>query len=296
MLASVVIPTFNQSESLRFVLEGFCQQTYKNFEVIVVDDGSSEDICSVVEMFQKNFDIRLVQLEKNSGRSVARNTGIAEAKGKLIIFNDSDRIPCNEFVQRHLEYHEGYSNLVCIGEIRELYFSDLKRVKELLLNEINQNFKKYKRLSRKPGFVKVIDHLYVNGKNQSSIPWISFLVGNLSIRKEWIMTELFDSNFIKWGFEHMELGYRLYKKGLQYGYNNEAANYHLAHSRSESYEELIRESHAYFYEKHSKKEVEKLLDFLFGEITLKEFDEIVAGESKIDEGIYYPTIKKKKII
>jgi glycosyltransferase involved in cell wall biosynthesis len=98
MLISVVIPTYNRSELLRKSLGSVLSQTYSDLEVIVVDDGSEEDIESVVKSFD---DDRLVYIEHdvNKGGSVARNTGIEHATGDCIAFLDSD----DQWIESKLE-------------------------------------------------------------------------------------------------------------------------------------------------------------------------------------------------
>lgn len=85
---TVVIPCFNRSDILRRALESCAAQTYKNFEVIVVDDGSTEDIESVVTgMSESRF--KYVRQE-NGGASSARNNGFSQASGSWIALLDSD--------------------------------------------------------------------------------------------------------------------------------------------------------------------------------------------------------------
>jgi len=97
---SVVIPCFNRSNILRRALESCVEQTYKNFEVIVVDDGSTEDIESVVTgMSDSRF--KYVRQE-NGGASSARNNGFSKASGSWIALLDSD----DHFLPKKLEVME----------------------------------------------------------------------------------------------------------------------------------------------------------------------------------------------
>ena len=85
-LISVVIPCYNQNEHLNQALMSLADQEYKNFEVVVVDDGS--DIPITLEQ-GLSFPITLIR-QKNQGLANARNTGYARAKGSLIKFLDAD--------------------------------------------------------------------------------------------------------------------------------------------------------------------------------------------------------------
>jgi glycosyltransferase involved in cell wall biosynthesis len=86
---SVVIPAYNAGKLVRRVLESVLAQTYGDFEVLVVDDGSSDDTGTIARSFE-DARVRYVQHERNLGAAAARNTGIRLAKGRYIAFLDSD--------------------------------------------------------------------------------------------------------------------------------------------------------------------------------------------------------------
>ena len=88
-LVSVVLPTYNRAGLLTRAIESVLQQTYSNFELIVVDDCSTDCTEYVVKEFQDSR-IRYIRHEKNRGAPIARNNGIRAAKGKYIAFQDSD--------------------------------------------------------------------------------------------------------------------------------------------------------------------------------------------------------------
>jgi len=88
-LISVIIPTFNRGYTINKTIKSVINQTYKNLEIIIVDDGSTDDTQKVVK---NNNDKRIKYLrhKKNKGGSAARNTGIKHSHGKYIAFLDSD--------------------------------------------------------------------------------------------------------------------------------------------------------------------------------------------------------------
>lgn len=88
---SVIIPTFNRGDLLGNSIKSVLNQTYKNLEVIVVDDGSTDNTKDVVDSFQDQR-IKYIKLEENKGGSNARNFGIQNSNGKYISFQDSDDI------------------------------------------------------------------------------------------------------------------------------------------------------------------------------------------------------------
>ena len=87
-LISVVIPAYNTSRFIGSAIESVLNQSYKNIEIIVVDDCSTDDTGSKLLGFRDK--IRVVRHEKNRGVAEARNTGIAECSGRLVAFLDGD--------------------------------------------------------------------------------------------------------------------------------------------------------------------------------------------------------------
>ncbi|CUH39461.1 GDP-mannose:glycolipid 4-beta-D-mannosyltransferase precursor [Jannaschia seosinensis] len=92
---SVVMPVFNRADSVREAIDSVRAQTYANWELLVVDDGSSDDSVDVVsQLIEETGDdrIRLIRLPENSGVSAARNAGLREAGGEIIAYLDSDNV------------------------------------------------------------------------------------------------------------------------------------------------------------------------------------------------------------
>jgi glycosyltransferase involved in cell wall biosynthesis len=90
-LVSIITPTFNSEKSITEVIKSIQNQTYTNWEMIIVDDCSSDKTVSIISNFAQ-FDarIKLFHLEKNSGAGVARNKALSKATGRFISFLDSD--------------------------------------------------------------------------------------------------------------------------------------------------------------------------------------------------------------
>lgn len=86
---SVIIPTYNRAPTLPRAINSVLHQDYRNLELIIVDDASTDDTEALVENI-KDHRIRYVRHDRNQGACAARNTGIAAAKGELIAFQDSD--------------------------------------------------------------------------------------------------------------------------------------------------------------------------------------------------------------
>lgn len=99
VLVSVVIPVYNTADYVRQAVESICTQTLREIEIIIVDDGSSDNSCEILkELSVNDTRIRLYQ-QTNQGQSAARNTGMKYATGKYIYFMDSDDLLDNEALE-----------------------------------------------------------------------------------------------------------------------------------------------------------------------------------------------------
>jgi glycosyltransferase involved in cell wall biosynthesis len=110
--ASVIIPTYNGEKKISNVLNGLLRQTFKEFEVIVVIDGSTDNTLEVVERFRPSFTHLKIIGQSNQGRSKVRNRGVLDAAGDLIIFYDDDMVPFDDSVERHIEFHKTHKGIV----------------------------------------------------------------------------------------------------------------------------------------------------------------------------------------
>lgn len=101
---SVIVPTYGRSTSLERAINSVLNQTYENFEVIVIDDNGIESTGNILTRkvmgkFSNHEKVKYIQLQKNSGGSIARNAGIEKAEGKYITFLDDD----DEYYKTKLE-------------------------------------------------------------------------------------------------------------------------------------------------------------------------------------------------
>jgi glycosyltransferase involved in cell wall biosynthesis len=104
-IVSVIIPTYNRAHVLARAIQSVLDQTYQDFEMIVVDDGSNDNTEEVVKSFNDPR-IRYIRHEGNRGAAAARNTGIKAAKGKFIAFQDSDDEWLPEKLQKQMKVFE----------------------------------------------------------------------------------------------------------------------------------------------------------------------------------------------
>jgi len=111
-LVSIIIPTYNRAHYLYKTIESVINQTYSNLEIIIIDDGSTDETKSVVDKF---CDKRLKYFfQKNSGVSVARNNGIRRATGEYIMFLDSDDTILPTKIEEQVKFMETHPDIDCV--------------------------------------------------------------------------------------------------------------------------------------------------------------------------------------
>ena len=117
---SIVIPCYNQGRYLAQAIESACRQSYASVEVIVVDDGSTDDTPRVAAAYPA---IRYLR-QQNSGTAIARNHGLSESHGEFLIFLDADDRLLPDAVSRGIAYLDGHPDAAFVtGHVR-LIFAD----------------------------------------------------------------------------------------------------------------------------------------------------------------------------
>ncbi len=195
--ASVVIPAYNSQDILPHCLNSLIEQTANptTYEIIVIDDGSTDHTPEIVKDYINKAPciLRYIRLER-SGRSRARNTGVMAAKGRLIIFLDSDMIVRKEFVESHLTAHN-HPGLIVNGSVINTEKPADPNQKSKRVNDLSRAF---------------------------------FATGNVSVERDKIIEAgLFDEDFIEYGWEDLELGQRLRRLGLKRIKSLTAWSYHV---------------------------------------------------------------------
>lgn len=129
---SVIIPTYNYGHFLQDALESALNQTYKNIEVIVVDDGSTDN----TQQMLKPYEGRIINIyKKNAGLSAARNTGIEHASGEYIAILDSDDVWHKDKLRKQLKLFENDSDLGVVSCYATQVDNDLNFQKEIIYDE-----------------------------------------------------------------------------------------------------------------------------------------------------------------
>ena len=123
---SVVIPTYNRKEMLEEAVQSVLNQSYEDFELIVVDDGSIDGTKDVIERLDS--DIRYIYKE-NGGVSSARNFGVKKAKGEFIAFLDSDDMWLKDKLEKQVKYMSKRSDLF-VSQTEEIWIRNGVRVNQ----------------------------------------------------------------------------------------------------------------------------------------------------------------------
>lgn len=131
-LVSIIIPTFNQCQFLPQCLDSITRQTYKHYEVIIVNDGSTDETQTVLKKYHRHCKGKVINNDLNLGLPKSLNIGFNEAKGKLVTWVSSDNYLSSNFVEsfvsvllRNPDAAVAYSNFSVIDEDGEEIKSEL---------------------------------------------------------------------------------------------------------------------------------------------------------------------------
>lgn len=250
MEISVIFSTYNSEEWLEKVILGFSVQTFRNFEIIIADDGSREATKNLIDKLRAEIDIPIIHVwQEDNGfqKSQILNKAILASTSDYLIFTDGDCIPRKDFVEVHDKFREkgyflsgGYfklpmdiSKLISKDDIINQRCFDLNWLKA---NGLPSSFKNIKFLASGLGskilnFVTPTNASW-NGHNSSG--WKQDLMEVNGFNQE-----------MQYGGQDRELGERLFNKGLkskQIRYS--AICVHLDHKRGYVNEETWKKNHA----------------------------------------------------
>lgn len=212
MQVSVIIAVYNRAPLLPALLEQWRiadGATKYKYEIIFSDDESSDNSVAILETC-KDLPIKVLK-NKHGGAGNARNHAYKYATGDIIIFTGDDIFPEPNFINEHYEsFLKNGSKTAMLGRIEWREGIQMNHLMKHITDIGCEQF----------GFVGMKPFDYVDFRH--------FYTSNISIsRKELQELDcLFDQGFKKYGFEDIELGYRLYKKGVQILYNPNCLAYH----------------------------------------------------------------------
>ncbi len=214
---SFVIPTYQNKEQIRDTLEVLnYQKGYgkDDYEVVLVDDGSTDGTGEYIKGVNENYGLKYIYLERNSDscRSRARNAGWKEARGEVIIFIDGDIFVKEDYLSEIDRCMKMAGNTLLIGNIIML----LEHIPHEIISDrkaFGQKIGSIKKFGLDPR--QFIFYRFSYNPAFQLYPWLQVFGANLAVKRKWLVeTGGFDENFKGWGHEDIELGYTMYKKGL----------------------------------------------------------------------------------
>jgi len=131
-LVSVIIPSYNRAHYIKETIDSILAQTYKNFEIIVIDDGSSDNTREVLEAYKDRISYFY---QENQGVASTRNRGVEEARGEYVSFLDCDDIWFPEKLEKQIEYVNEHPHVALVCAEVHIINSDGKFVKHVKRDE-----------------------------------------------------------------------------------------------------------------------------------------------------------------
>jgi GT2 family glycosyltransferase len=210
---SVVIPTRNRAGQLARPLEALACQSYPRdgFEVLVVDNGSTDNTQAVAAQFEGRFAHFRLLSESQPGAARARNRGIRESAGEIVLLLDDDVVPSPRLLEEHWQAHQRNPQSATLGRVTFPWNGSESPFRWVLTHrpEYLQSFR------------------FADPEN---VPFNHFYSCNVSVpRSAFACVGLFDEEFRAYGFEDTDLGYRLARSGVRIVYNPEAQALHDFH-------------------------------------------------------------------
>jgi glycosyltransferase involved in cell wall biosynthesis len=258
--ASVILSSYNAKERLFLALSSYKLQDFPkdHFEVIVVDDGSTDDTFRLINQLDVDFDLKYICHPENLGRACARNSGINEASGEILIFSDSDMIAEPSFISKHILHHSKKDKIFVGGsfwnKIHRNYNEKTGKYMPPIKPEDLKDEQFFYAASKQPFAHHYERYIKKFGSNLNGFefPWMYFVVMNCSVKAKHLkQLGVFDEQFERsYGGEDEELGYRLWKGGLKGIADPSIKNYHQEHKRFENQTNESNKNIQFIIQKH----------------------------------------------
>ena len=215
-LVSIIIPVYNVEEYLRECVDSVINQTYKNLEIILVDDGSTDSSGRICDEYAATDNRITVIHQKNAGQSSARNNGLSIATGKYIYFPDSDDYIEINSIEKLIEK--------TVSDNADFVYFDAVSFLQTIDNKLDkQTYLRNKEYPTGNG-LKVLESLIINNDYHCSIPLMFFKKSFF----EYSQLKLL-SGFI---YEDMLFGFQAYCEAKTVAHLNEALYFRRYRSNS----------------------------------------------------------------
>lgn len=224
---SVIMPTKDRPAELAKTLAGYAAQDDKAFELLVVNDhGDGESVRRVVSTFSSGLRVRVIDNDGPPGPGAARNRGLEQAEGEIMLVTGDDIIPASDLVARHRDAHRRHPGVedAFVGAV------DWHR-------EMNAEW--------------FVHHIVGDGGQQfdfrglrddQNVPFDRFFTANVSWKRRLTadLEHIFSESFRWAAYEDVELGYRLSQRGMKLRYLEHAKGYHLHPMTARGFFERMR--------------------------------------------------------
>lgn len=228
MRISVIIPSYNDAAVLQKCLERLSkQETTESFEVIVVDDGSTDNTQELLADWQSKKNIfELVSVfQENKKQGAARNAGIKRASGEIVIFIGADILVQKHWLEEHKKFHDFYKAEEAIG------LGFMTWSPEFAYDRFRKWLEDSKIMLSYAGLI-----------NYQKTDFWHFYTGNISMKKSWFEKYWFDEDFTAYGWEDIMLGYQMLRDGgVLYFVENAKAWHHHELKESDLFPDRMRE-------------------------------------------------------
>lgn len=279
---SVLLATKNKSRFLDLTLAGYTNQTYKDFEIVIVNDGSTDNTEEIIKKYQSELNIKYIK-QNGEGISKARSKTLDNCSGEYVIITDDDRIPCENFVSEHKKRLDSGEKIVVIGKeclIMSLFSHDIRfgfkdefkiynKYPELLDSDERVMFTAE---DVKKDFSAVLEKYYLSDYTESCLlnmverygddldgfylAWSKAFGGNMSFDMSLLSEPLvYDHNYVGYGIEDIDFSYQLFRQGYKFVFSHNAANYHQEHPRGKMENRDMFRNFKYFCEKYPNVDV-----------------------------------------
>lgn len=267
---SIVIPTFNRSGLLDVTLACLAaQETCHPFEVIVSDDGSSEDILGIVRRYETLLDVRYVR-QKDYGYQLCavRNLGLRAGRYDYVAILDCDMAPNSRWVEAYMQLLMADESVALIGPRKYVDTSGIDPLRFRqdvgLIESLPEVRTNNAEAGRDQGGITVdwrLDHFRrTEDLRLCDAPFRFFSGGNVAFARRWLdVAGWFDEEFTHWGGEDNEFAYRLYRHGCFFRVAWGAMAYHQEPPGNENETDraagrevtadIVRNKVPYFYRK-----------------------------------------------
>ena len=214
---SVVLATYNRRPILERTLDALSRQTVLDFRILVVDDGSSDDTWSCLQERAhseraggSSVPALWIERQENLGQGMARNRALRQVEDGLVLFLGDDIIPKPDFVAEHLSAHRRLGGTHAVVGFTD-WCRDAMKVTPLL-EMVQREGHQFGYAHMQPG---------------AEVPFTCFYTSNVSLPRAMLGDEPFDAAFEHYGWEDIELAYRLSRRGLVLHYHPAATAEHL---------------------------------------------------------------------